>query len=638
MLTGIKHSVRFRERGAKIAWFAAYRPAVMAVLSLMIAGMLPCENIAAQVETWYEPTNSLTGSVAGARFGSSVSCAVVTDGLPSFEPYIAVGAPEEDNGAGAVYIYKTKDITAPPQRLTSPDPGPGKGFGTALTFAPALGARSGLPWLVITEPNANGASAKIYLFETGEPAGGSYVISQDENGPTQATLPAGSGDSIASLGVIQDGFTFSVFAVGSSARGTVESFHIYLSFNGSARQIVSNSYFSSIGLPNSGYGFSLSSYFVPGTEQTGLLIGAPSTNSLAGSAELQERGDITNGGGAHSILRSGLANELLGIGVAGDATTRYSAFSGPGSQKIYINHNSVNMCSISMPLGQGGSQSLAYAPFLTDGVDAEFAVYRAESQTGGSVGLIRVNGATCASPKPYNNCILDQGQEQGSVLAQKDCWGKKSDGTIAPALVVGAPGWQGETGRIDLIVKGSELATSKVCSGTEPTPTPTPTPAANNKSPGEPPVLIQPGQGGLPAPQVETTLGSPIVKLTFPPVQLRDPQMFQKLIQRKFRVSQRRARRMMAVGSVRFLYEAEIAITKEAGARSSVKALTDLLISDAEASPSRKVKMIRTRNRTTSLRVETGASLEARYRVIVQVSGRREELATKFSAVARART
>jgi hypothetical protein len=299
-----------------------------------------------------------------------------------------------------------------------------------------------------------------------------------------------------------------------------------------------------------------------------------------------------------------------------------------------------------MPLGQGGSQSLAYAPFLTDGVDAEFAVYRAESQTGGSVGLIRVNGATCSSPRPYNNCILDQGQEQGSVLAQKDCWGKKPDGTIAPALVAGAPGWQGEKGRVDLIVKGSELPTAKVCSGTEPTPTPTPiptltstpTPTANNPSPGETPVLIQPGQGGLPAPQVEATLGSPIIKLTFPPVQLRDSQMFQKLLQRRLRVTARKARRMMALGSVRFLYEAEVVVTTAARARSSVKALTDLLISDAEASPTRKVKMIRTRNRTTSLRVETGASLEVRYRVIVQVSGRREELATKFSSVAKART
>jgi hypothetical protein len=637
MLTGRKHSVGFRDGRAKMAWLAAYRPAAIAVLSLMITSMLTCANTAAQVETWYEPTNSLTGSVAGARFGSSVSCAVVTDGLPSFEPYIAVGAPDEDNGAGAVYIYKTKDITAPPQRLTSPDPGAGKGFGTALTFAPRVGD-SGFPWLIVTEPNANGSSAKIYLFETGDPAGSPYVISQDENGPTQATLPAGSGDSIASLGVIQDGFTLSVFAVGSSARGAVESFHIYLSFNGLARQIVSNSYFSSIGLPNSGYGFSLSSYFVPGTEQTGLLIGAPSTNSLAGSAELQERGDITNGGGAHSILRSGLANELLGIGVAGDSTTRYSAFSGPGSQKLYVNHNSVNMCSISMPLGQGGSQSLAYAPFLTDGIDAEFAVYRAESQTGGSVGLIRVNGATCSSPRPYNNCILDQGQEQGSVLAQKDCWGKKSDGTIAPALLVGAPGWQGEKGRVDLIVKGSELPTAKVCSGTEPMPTPTPTPTANNRLPGETPVLIQPGQVGLPAPKVEATLGSPIIKLTFPPVQLRDPQMFRKLLQRRFRISSRRARRIMAAGSVNFLYEAEVAVTTAARARSSVKALTDLLIPDAEASPSRKVQMIQTRNRTTSLRVETGASLEVRYRVIIQVSGQRKDFATKFSAVTRART
>jgi hypothetical protein len=95
---------------------------------------------------------------------------------------------------------------------------------------------------------------------------------------------------------------------------------------------------------------------------------------------------------------------------------------------------------------------------------------------------------------------------------------------------------------------------------------------------------------------------------------------------------------MMAAGSVNFLYEAEVAVTTAARARSSVKALADLVISDAEALPSRKVKMIRTRNRTTSLRVETGASLEVRYRVIIQVSGQRKDFATKFSAVTRART
>jgi hypothetical protein len=562
---------------------------------------------------------------------------VASTGIQDFTPLFAVGAPAEHNGAGAVYIYKTNDINAAPQRIVSPNPGAGKGFGTALAFIDDYDG-GGSPELVITEPNPNGTEAKVWVFKGGA-VGSDYSLCDGAGGSNPQTLPAGSGDSVVSLGTIVAGFPLRVFAVGSSARGAVDSFHNLLSFDNSRCEIARNEYFSSSGAAGSGYGYSISSFFVPGTEITGLLSGAPTKSSLAGAVELQERGDINNGGGAHSVIQSGAAGEMLGLGVAGDSSSRWSAFSGLGTSKVYVNHNLNNVCSVSMPLAQGGSQTLAYAPNLTYGIDAQFAVYRAETRTGGSVGLVRTSGNQCTS-KTYTNCILDELQEQGSALTSVNCWGRKSDGSIAPALLVGAPGYQNSRGRVDLIVNGSELQSAKVCPGTEPPPTPTPTPGGSNPpgGSGDAPVLVQPGQGGLPAPKLSLLPGSTSLMIEMPPVALKDQRALVNLLQRRFNIRTKRAARQMAASGLEMLYEVRIT-TIQRQARGSVRSLADFIVADAHAaSISRKTRMFLTRNRTTSARVQANSTAEVSYRIVFKLPRTNRTLSTKFSPVSRINT
>jgi hypothetical protein len=606
------------------------------LLGVLVSLSLPIiSNVSAQVETWYEPTNSLTGGVDGARFGASVSCGVASTGFQDFTPLFAVGAPAENNGAGAVYIYKTNDINAAPQRIVSPNPGAGKGFGTALAFIDDYDG-AGSPELVITEPNPNGTEAKVWVFKGGA-VGSDYSLCDGAGGSNPQTLPAGSGDSVVSLGTIVAGFPLRVFAVGSSARGAVDSFHNSLSFDNSKCEISRNEYFSSSGAAGSGYGYSISSFFVPSTEITGLLSGAPTKSSLAGAVELQERGDFGSGGGSHSVIQSGAAGEMLGTGVAGDSSSRWSAFSGLGTSKVYVNHNLNNVCSVSMPLAQGGSQTLAYAPNLTYGIDAQFAVYRAEARTGGSVGLVRTSGNQCTS-KTYTNCILDELQEQGSALTSVNCWGRKSDGSIAPALLVGAPGYQNSRGRVDLIVNGSELQSAKVCPGTEPPPTPTPRGSNPPGGSGDAPILVQPGQGGLPAPKLSLLPGSTNLLVEMPVVAIRNQAKLAKLLQQRLRIrSQRRAQQMAASGYELF-YEVRITTTQKQP-RGAVRALADLLVADAEAaSISRKTRTKLSRDRTTLMRVQANASVEAQYRIVIKFTQSKQSLFTRYSPVARINT
>lgn len=614
---------------------------VLAALSLFCIS-----HVSAQVETWYEPTNSLTGGVEGARFGASVSCGVASTGIQDFTPLFAVGAPAEDNGAGAVYIYKTNDINAAPQRIVSPNPGAGKGFGTALVFIDDTDG-FGSPELVITEPNPNGTEAKVWLFKS--TAIGSDYFLCDGDGSNPMILPAGSGDSAVSLGTIGGGFSVQAFAVGSSARGVVDSFHALQPLNGpNFCTLTSNAYFSSSGGAGSGYGYSTASFYVPGTQQAGLLVGAPTKSSLAGAVELQERGDINNGGGSHSVIQSGAAGEMLGMGVAGDKLSFFSAFSAPGSSKIYVNWNLASACSISMSLAQGGSQALAYAPYLHYPQSAEhFAAYRAESKTGGSVGLVRVSAAGFGfqcSALTYNNCILDENQEQGSALTMMGCWGKKNDGTISPALLVGSPGFQSGRGRVDLIAAGSQLSSAKVCPGTEPTPTPTPTPTPDpgGSNPpggsGDAPVLVEPGKGGLPAPKLSLLPGSTNLLVEMPPLALKDQGSLAKLLQQRFGLNRRRALQMAASG-VELLYELQITTTRKEARGSAVRALADLIVADAQAqSVSRKTRTMQSRNRNTLVRVQSNSTVDVRWRGVIKVAQSKRSLFTKYSPWARINT
>lgn len=149
---------------------------------------------------------------------------------------------------------------------------------------------------------------------------------------------------------------------------------------------------------------------------------------------------------------------------------------------------------------------------------AVFGSYRSEATTGGSVALIDATEATCLEPRQVNNCALDSNQRQGQALA-----GGAScvDSSGRKLLIVGAPGYSNNAGRIDVYAEGTHLGSAAPCGAPTNTPTVTPT-----VTPTAAPVLTTaPGFEGtripvnqrtsaLPAPQVK--IGTKNVSVTAP--------------------------------------------------------------------------------------------------------------------------
>jgi hypothetical protein len=452
----------------------------------------------AQVQTWFDPSHSVTGDVQGARFGSSLSCGVASDpGIPgSSEPLIAVGAPDEDNGAGAVYIYRTKSIGSAPQKLVSPNPGPGKGFGTAILFVNDTDG-GGAPELIVTEPNSSGANAKIWAFKS--LTGTTFFACQGGD----VTLSAGSGESIINFpSVAGPAPGGSVFVVGSSSRSAVDSLRL-TSVPGFPLlcSLSTNGLYSAVGQAGSGYGYALGT--IEYSSGPRLLVGVPSYNSLAGRTYLQTKADFTFGGSLPQAEQDGSPGELFGSGVASYGS--HYGVSAPGSETIYVKWNVstdswIDLCNVSVPLAQGGPQSLAGAEHIDSsllGTDQFFA-YRIQSETGGSVGYTGADDFTCFGPRTYNNCIYDEQQEQGSAIAGEGCLAPLGNGTLDNAVVVGSPGWNGGRGRVDIVVRGTQFGSAKTCNTPTPTPSPTPTPIppTPTPTPTATPEGSNPGGGG----------------------------------------------------------------------------------------------------------------------------------------------
>ena len=599
----------------------------------------------AQVQTWFDPSHSVTGDVRGARFGSSLSCGVASDpGVPgSSEPLLAVGAPDEDNGAGAVYIYRTKSINSAPQKLTSPNPGPGKGFGTAILFVSDTDG-GGAPELIVTEPNSSGASAKVWAFKS---LTGTTFFACDGG---ELTLPAGSGESMVNIpGVSGPAPGGSVFAVGSPSRSTVDSLRL-MAGPGSPLQcsLSTNGLYSVAGDAGSGYGFSLA---YAGGQSELLFVGAPTFNSLAGRSYLQYQGDFSSGGGVPYSYAEGSSGQLVGLGVASENT--HIAYSAPGGQSLNVAvlvslNNWVPTCSETLPLAQGGPQSLAGAESIDNSLlgSDQFFVHRSQPETGGSVGYVSSDDFTCYGPRTFNNCIFDEQQEQGSAIVGSGCLAPLGNGSLDSAVAVGSPGWNGGRGRVDVVVRGTQFSSAKTCDTPTPTPSPTPTPIPGTPTPtptvtpadpnsgGEnsAPVFVKPGEGGLPPPALSALAGGSGVKIELPRVALKDRASLARLLSRRLRISSIRAN-AMASQPANLFYQVTLVTTPSTNRRAALS-LSDLLVDSAFASEGRKRRMFNTRNRITTARTSPGSRVDVWYRVGIQVRGQKEPFYTRFSPTA----
>ncbi|KAG8234136.1 hypothetical protein J437_LFUL007502, partial [Ladona fulva] len=105
-------------------------------------------------------TLRIRGNIPGARFGSAISYLGDLD----FDGYaeVAIGAPQEDDGRGSVYIYPGDRITGiskkPVQSLKARDIYPYlRGFGQSISLLPADIDQNGCPDIAVGSYNSGHA-------------------------------------------------------------------------------------------------------------------------------------------------------------------------------------------------------------------------------------------------------------------------------------------------------------------------------------------------------------------------------------------------------------------------------------------------------------------------------------------------
>jgi hypothetical protein len=369
-------------------------------------------------------------------------------------------------------------------------------------------------------------------------------------------------------------------------------------------------------------------------------------------------------GAPAALFRLGSSTENLGASVAANPRNDILAFSGSGSQKIYVSSlakNSdpdPNICSISGAFPSSPSSSAthlihletAFSSFL-GATAATFATSHNELDTGGAVALFASNSTSgCSSLKIFNNCILDGAQEQGYALAgglecQATYLGNKT-----PMLIVSSPGYNSSQGRVDILFQGSQLPELRSCDATAtptptptftPTPTNTPTPTSTYTPPPEDgpaadtPIPIGPDKGGLPPPTVSPTDKAGIVKVSLPLVELQ--QSVVRGLAKRLRLSFKKMASLVSSKQVQFTYlikfkEQRDRYTKSTASTEAVPEAIEI-VNIQPQSPSRTVRArtVRTRDRISLHRLTPGRIYIASYQVEFSVRGSKLKATTKSS-------
>ncbi len=483
---------------------------LMTVLSALV-GLI--NEVRAAPETWLNPIQSIEGN-AGSGFGSALACSDSVGPNPS---YFAIGAPQENSGEGRVYIAGPSGIIT---TITPPGLGGTGNFGAAVTFVRDINGDS-IDELVIGEPDSDGASGYVHMYLSTGVAADPYMFC----GNRMQGVSFGAA-IIQTSATIFGGVQIAVGAPLSSPP-SVEAFNITDSM-GSCTFGVAGDYVGS-GAVGSRFGQCIGEIDTAQADRE-LLVGAPLEVSNAGRVYT-----LARVGGA-SVQYTGSTLAKFGVAVAAAPTSPFFAFHGPGSSSsdtVYVKgvnpFSFLDLCSLPIPMSDlpdTAAQSLIHllSAFNSFVPGTGFATYRDESSTGGSVAFFAVDPFTgCSTPKQINNCIADAGQKQGQALAGGlTC--KTTDGKNL--LLVGAPGFSGNKGRVDIYAEGSHLSEVAPCGATNtPTPTPTPTPTIESSPIVDPtttpavvtPIPVDPGTRGLPAPTIRLT-GSKSVVISAAPL------------------------------------------------------------------------------------------------------------------------
>lgn len=548
---------------------------------LALVALLPIHALG-QAQTYFDTHASIVGPISNGRFGAAIDC---SDGSASSHvSLIAVGAPDASNGEGRVYVYSVADTPTLLITLQAPSPAQNYHFGSAVAFIPDFNADGKEDLLIGEASDPLIRDPRIYVYQSGGQPSFSYCHYASNSGSSFGSVIHGyrlfgaqSSRFIAGIPTDASAIPYGISAAGPSCA----TFSLQ---------------------PRSGQpGFGASITEVPGDfdldSEVDTIIGAPLYTGNSGAVNL-------SGSGSIGIYLGAIGDEA-GTAVAGHRSSLFYALSSPksssGAGEVIVRDLNFSTPGLSCSVARSGTGTSvdfgkalkhlhqpAFNNIFTLS-SAVWAAYRSESSTGGSVAIFNTDGSTCSSEYQYNNCIADPNQEQGSVLAGgSSCTGHLS-GSVKSALIVGSPGYNSGTGRIDIVAEGSDHSSPTICSG------------GGGSTP------VSPGTDNLPAPSVSVSGKSATVTAptALPTLSQAQRKKYSKLLQRKAGLSKSKADQALNNLSVQYIF------TVKAGFGSFSEAAVSSDDLSAQASSfTRRSK----RNSVTFSRLPPGAAT-ASYRV-----------------------
>lgn len=565
-------------------------------------------------ETWFDPVLTETGNTSSA-FGASVACSGVGAGGYSF---IAVGAPEESSGDGRVHILNPDGLV---QTIVAPVSRAGN-FGYFVTFIPDINLDFHEE-LVVGEPNSSGISGSAHVF-----------LSTANISAPYESVPCATQSGPASFGSYIHANSTSSVVISAPMFSTpsIQSYDITYGGPSSSCSFLVSSGYDSSGSLGSRYGQSFAEIDTGGP---GVVVGAPGLSSDAGGIYKEETFDTA------TLEYSGSMGSNMGAAVAARYSSPLLAYSSPfGSGSVTVQGyiqgafaGFFTVCGLSVPMSDvppTAGQSLThlgveFKDFVGASVSgAVFGVYSTQASTGGSIALFGADmPVTCTGRYSINNCAFDPDQKQGVAIAGgPQC--KTTGGSSI--IVVGSPGYNGNSGRVDVYQEGTHLASARPCSEATSTPTPTPTPTFT-PTPAQgvvdTPIPVDPTTSGLPAPEASVSGNS--VTITAPQGVPSD--RLQQLLQRRLRRWCRKLRK-------RCRYRASISyqfiVTGPSGASKKMTSFEfDALSKKA------KRRQYNSRKNSITLRKLKPGSYTASYRFVFTVKDPKARLTGRLSAGSR---
>ncbi len=542
-----------RRKGFSVVGFSSLR--LFGQLAIVGACCAP-NTLSAAPETSIEPYVSLLGASSGSRFGDALACSQVsaTGGNRSL---LAVGAPEEAGGAGAVYLQDPANPDAPLQRIVSPAPGAGLHFGAAITFVSDVNG-DGADDLVVGEPSGSTGSIHVYGSNlSGGIPSYTFCASSAQESSFGAKLlglrgPVGSSETLVAAAPAS-GTTYSLDLSGacSGAVGVVLSFTRFGQGGefGAALAEVPSTFLPPVGTPGAS------------SAASQVLVGQPNIASSGGKVS------VLNNFGVTTELRYG--EQGFGTSLAASHRSTVAAIGSPnrdgGKGGVdLVDDTGALLCSVASSAAADtrgfGSSVLHLEDSFSSlpGKQQQFVASRPEASTGGSLALFGWSGgdSSCLAAAQINNCEDDPQQEQGKVIVGgPDCivW---RGGIGRAAFAYSSPGWERNRGRVDIVVDGSESSSLLTCSGNSPI------------IPGEVPTPVEPGDRSLPAAQVDVSGRTVTVRLPLlqPSLTGDNYQRALRKLQRQERLSQGQARQ--ALRRLEIIYVVSITQSSAASAAS----------------------------------------------------------------------